>query len=57
MKYKIFEVIFIIFAIYLTIIIFRDSKERHDYINKHTCAVWGYAEDCKTPLSPEKRLK
>jgi len=25
--------------------------------NRHMCAVYGYAEDCKTPLEPDQRLK
>jgi len=25
--------------------------------NKHMCAVYGYREDCKTPLSLSERLK
>lgn len=25
--------------------------------NKHMCAVYGYYEDCKTPLPEELRLK
>jgi len=25
--------------------------------NKYQCAVYGYYEDCKTPLPPELRLK
>lgn len=30
-----------------------DMKE----YNRHVCAVYGYEEDCKTPLPEERRLK
>lgn len=32
-------------------------EERMDRINKYNCAIYGYQEDCKTPLPEEDRLK
>lgn len=32
-------------------------SERMKAINKYNCAVYGYYEDCKTPLLPEDKLK
>lgn len=32
-------------------------SERMEKINKYQCAVYGYQEDCKTPLAPEDRLQ
>lgn len=31
--------------------------ERMTQYNRYMCAVYGYYEDCKTPLRPEDRLK
>lgn len=31
--------------------------ERMKTYNKHMCAVYGYYEDCKTPLKEEDKLK
>lgn len=42
---------------YLIGIILKDASERERYINHYTCATYGKADDCKTPLSIEKRLK
>lgn len=32
-------------------------QERMEAQNKYMCAVYGYYEDCKTPLREEDRLK
>lgn len=32
-------------------------EERMKEHNKYMCAVYGYKPDCRTPLSPEERLK
>ena len=36
---------------------FKDADERAHQQNKYNCAVYGYHEDCKTPLSESERLK
>ena len=46
-------ILFAIAAIALYII----TKPANDAYNKHMCAVYGYYEDCKTPLPEELRLK
>jgi hypothetical protein len=37
-----------IFAILAGVVVV--SKKRNDEYNKHICSVYGYQEDCKTPL-------
>ena len=32
-------------------------NERMEEYNRYGCATYGYEEDCKTPLTPERRLK
>jgi hypothetical protein len=55
MKY----LIWIIIAIFTFLLIAKVTNfwERDRAYNKHMCAVYGYEEDCKTPLPPERRLK
>jgi len=39
------------------IVICKIDEPRQKAINKYNCAVWGYKEDCKTPLPFDQRLK
>lgn len=39
------------------IVLWKSQEERLAQHNKYQCAVYGYEEDCKTPLPPERRLK
>lgn len=51
------KLILIIGFLSLGVYIFKGYQERQAYINKYTCASWGYMEDCKTHLPQENRLK
>jgi len=55
MKYIIWFLI-IITAFFLLAKLTR-YEERMKAQNKHMCAVYGYYEDCKTPLREEDKLK
>lgn len=44
-------------AILLFIFYWPSIQERDKAHNKYMCAVYGYYEDCKTPLKIEDRLK
>lgn len=51
------KLMFILLAIIAMIVLWKSQEERLDKVNKYNCAVYGYYEDCKTPLRPEDRLK
>lgn len=38
-------------AIWLFSALIGQGIENEKAVNAHTCAVWGYAPDCKTPLN------
>ena len=39
------------------VVMYKLSEPNLDRYNRHMCAVYGYYEDCKTPLPEELRLK
>ena len=47
----------LIILAFLAVIKLSNYQGRMDEYNRHVCAVWGYLEDCKTPLPSELRLK
>jgi len=51
------NLIFAILVILGMIILWISQEPRLKEHNKYQCAVYGYEEDCKTPLPPERRLK
>lgn len=51
------EIILIILMIIAGIILWKSQEPRLKEHNKYQCAVYGYEQDCKTPLPPERRLK
>jgi len=53
---KIFVLCVIIFLV-LAVFVLKSQDERLDRHNKYQCAVYGYQEDCSTPLLVEDRLK
>lgn len=55
MKY-IFWILFFI-TVFFLLAKLTNYQERMEQHNKYMCAVYGYYEDCKTPLKPEDRLK
>jgi hypothetical protein len=42
--------ILVVVTLFLLLARLTRYQERMEYINRHQCAVWGYYEDCKTPL-------
>ena len=55
MKYIFWILAFITFFFLLAKV--THYEERMKQHNKYMCAVYGYYEDCKTPLKEEDRLK
>jgi len=55
MKYIILFTLIIVTL--FTLMKLSNYEERMDRINKYNCAIYGYQEDCKTPLPEEDRLK
>jgi hypothetical protein len=51
------RIIIITLALLTLLVITKDYSSRMKAINKYQCAVYGYYEDCKTPLLPSERLK
>lgn len=40
----------------LLLYVLKGHSERMKEVNKYNCAVYGYQEDCKTPLEAKDRL-
>ena len=55
MKYIIYAILMILGFLILAKVTHLEEREKAQ--NKYMCAVYGYYEDCKTPLKEEDKLK
>ena len=47
----------LIILAFLAVVKLSNYQDRMDEYNRHVCAVYGKESDCRTPLTPDKRLK